>query len=134
MPLRDGAVVEQGGWTFGISTEGDGTQVLRSLRPEGWVDLYAFAPQTLYPADFTVMNHYSSSHPRSRFVGQVVAQRTSPGVRWALVRDELTTVRTDGTVERRRVPANELGRVLSEVFAIVMEQSDLAQLGALGVG
>ncbi|MFE9571478.1 arylamine N-acetyltransferase [Streptomyces sp. NPDC006692] len=134
VPLRDGAVVEQGGWTFGISTEGDGTQVLRSLRPEGWVDLYAFAPQTLYPADFTVMNHYSSSHPRSRFVGQVVAQRTSPGVRWALVRDELTTVRTDGTVERRRVPANELGRVLSEVFAIVMEQSDLVQLGALGVG
>ncbi|MFE3523291.1 arylamine N-acetyltransferase [Streptomyces sp. NPDC059161] len=134
VPLRDGAVVEQSGWTFGISTEGDGTQVLRSLRPEGWVDLYAFAPQTLYPADFTVMNHYSSSHPQSRFVGQVVAQRTSPGVRWGLVRDELTTVRTDGTVERRRVPANELGRVLSEVFAIVMEQSDLVQLGVLGVG
>ncbi|MFJ8309644.1 MULTISPECIES: arylamine N-acetyltransferase [unclassified Streptomyces] len=134
VPLKDGAVVEQGGWTFGVRTEGDGTHVLRSLRPEGWVDLYAFAPQTVYPADFTMMNHYSSSHPQSRFVGQIVAQRTSPGARRALVRDELTTVRTDGTVERRRVPADELGRVLSEVFAIVMEQQDLVQLGALGGG
>ncbi|MGW2817550.1 arylamine N-acetyltransferase family protein [Streptomyces sp. NPDC001415] len=134
VPLRDGAVVEQGGWTFGIGTEGDGTHVLRSLRPEGWLDLYAFAPQTLYPADFTVMNHYSSSHPQSRFVGQVVAQRTAPGVRRALVRDEFTTVRTDGTQERRRVPADELGAVLSEVFDIVMEHEELAQLGALGGG
>ncbi|MFG2718363.1 arylamine N-acetyltransferase [Streptomyces sp. NPDC048416] len=132
VPLRDGAVVEQGGWTFGIRTEGDGTQVLRTLRPGGWADLYAFAPQALHPADFTVMNHYSSSHPQSRFVGQVVAQRTAPGVRRALVRDEFTTARPDGTVDWQRVSADELGRVLSEAFDIVLEQEDLVQLGALG--
>ncbi|WP_223279904.1 arylamine N-acetyltransferase family protein [Streptomyces sp. SDr-06] len=134
VPLRDGAVVEQGGWTFGVVTEEDGTHVLRSRRREGWLDLYAFAPQAINPADFTVMNHYSSSHPRSRFVGQVVAQRTAPGVRRALVRDEFTTIRTDGTEERRRVAADELGTLLSEAFDIVMEREEVAQLGALAQG
>ncbi|WP_328308771.1 arylamine N-acetyltransferase [Streptomyces sp. NBC_00442] len=134
VPLRGGAVVEQGGWTFGIKTENDGIQVLRTGRPGGWTDLYAFAPQPLYPVDFTVMNHYSSSHPRSRFVGQVVVQRAAPGVRRALVRDEFTTSRTDGTMDWRSVSADELGRLLSETFDIVMEQDDLAQLGALAGG
>ncbi|MEU5436753.1 arylamine N-acetyltransferase [Streptomyces sp. NPDC020719] len=134
VPLRDGAVVEQGGWTFGITSEAEGIHVLSSLRPEGWVGLYSFAPQTLYPADFAVMNHYSSSHPLSKFVGQVVAQRRAPGVRRALVRDELTTVRTDGSSEQVTVPAEELGRVLTEVFGIVLEDDEVVRLGELGPG
>ncbi|MGX1880318.1 arylamine N-acetyltransferase family protein [Streptomyces sp. NPDC055287] len=134
VPLRDGAVVEQGGWTFGIHVEDEGAHVLRSLRPEGWVDLYAFAPQTLFPSDFTVMNHYSSSHPLSKFVGQVVAQRTGPRERHALVRDELTTVRTDGSASRRRVPAGDLGQVLGELFGIGLGAADVAQLGVLAGG
>ncbi|MBT2396837.1 arylamine N-acetyltransferase [Streptomyces sp. ISL-100] len=131
VPLRDGAVVEQGGWTFGICVEDEGVHVLRSLRPEGWVDLYAFAPQTLFPSDFTVMNHYSSSHPLSKFVEQVVVQRTGPGERHALVRDELTTVRTDGSTSRRRVATEHLGLVLAELFGIEPGADDVAQLGAL---
>ncbi|MEU9099317.1 arylamine N-acetyltransferase [Streptomyces sp. NPDC048361] len=131
VPLRDGAVVEQGGWAYGIKTEDDGIQVLRTRRPGGWADLYAFTPQPLYPADFTVMNHYSSSHPQSRFVGQVVVQRAAPGVRLALVRDEFTTSRTDGTMDWRSVSPDELGRLLSEAFDIVMEPEDLVRLGAL---
>ncbi|MCX5386112.1 arylamine N-acetyltransferase [Streptomyces sp. NBC_00083] len=134
VPLRDGAVVEQGGWTYGIASDGDGAHVLRTRRPGGWTDLYAFTPGPLYPADFTVMNHYSSSHPQSRFVGQVVVQRAAPGVRRALVRDEFTTSRTDGTMDWRSVSADELGRLLSEAFDIVMEQEDLVQLGALAGG
>ncbi|MGP9018135.1 arylamine N-acetyltransferase family protein [Streptomyces sp. BR1] len=134
VPLRDGAVVEQGGWTFGITAEDDGIHVLSSLRPEGWVGLYAFAPQRLYPADFAVMNHYSSSHPASKFVGQVVAQRRAPDVRRALVRDELTTTRTDGSVEQVTVPAGELGRVLTDVFGIVLTDDEVVRLAELGPG
>ncbi len=131
VPLRDGARVEQGGWTFGVDVEDEGIHVLRSLRPRGWTDLYAFAPQSLYPGDFTVMNHYSSSHPLSRFLGQVVAQRPGAGVRRALVRDTLSTVRTDGTAEERKVTVGELAGLLETDFGIELDDEERAGLERL---
>ncbi|MFI8768115.1 arylamine N-acetyltransferase [Streptomyces sp. NPDC053792] len=136
VPLRDGARVEQGGWTFGIGVEEEGVHVLRSLRPEGWHDLYAFAPQSLYPGDFTVMNHYSSSHPQSRFLGQVVVQQPSAGVRRALLRDSLSTVRTDGSTGERIVGVAELAATLEAEFGIELdaeERAGLERLQAAGV-
>ncbi len=124
VPLRNGGRVEQSGWTFGIKAEGEGIHVLRSLRPQGWTDLYAFAPQTLYPGDFTVMNHYSSSHPQSRFLGQVVAQRPGEEARRALVRETLSVVRPDGTVEERVVGARELIATLRSEFGIELDEEE----------
>ena len=124
VPLRDGVRVEQSGWTFGMVVEDEGIRVLRSLRPQGWTDLYAFSPQTLYPGDFTVMNHYSSSHPQSRFLGQVVAQWPGADERRALVRDTLTTVRTDGVVEERVVPVDELIATLESRFGIELDDGE----------
>ncbi|MFI6645116.1 arylamine N-acetyltransferase [Streptomyces sp. NPDC050504] len=128
VPLRAGVRVEQGAWSFGIEAEDEGILVLRTLRPEGWVDLYAFAPQRLYPGDFTVMNHYSSTHPRSSFVGQVVVQRPGERTRVRLVRDELTVTSPDGARELRRVPEGELVQVLDSVFGIELDAEDRAQL------
>ncbi|WP_328489157.1 arylamine N-acetyltransferase family protein [Streptomyces zaomyceticus] len=124
VPLRDGAHVEQSGWTFGIGVEAEGIHVLRSLRPQGWIDLYAFSPQTLYPGDFTVMNHYSSSHPDSRFLGQVVAQRPGADVRRALVRDRLSTMGKDGVAEERIVKADELIAMLEGDFGIELDDEE----------
>ncbi|MFD2011037.1 arylamine N-acetyltransferase family protein [Streptomyces narbonensis] len=128
VPLRDGARVEQGGWTFGTKVEGEGIHVLRTLRPHGWTDLYAFSPQTLYPADFMVMNHFSSSHPESRFLGQVVAQQPGAEVRRALVRETLTSVRTDGATEERVVTVGELAATLEEDFGIEVDDEERAGL------
>ncbi|MER5205795.1 arylamine N-acetyltransferase [Streptomyces sp. NPDC002825] len=128
VPLRDGARVEQGGWTFGIGVEDEGIHVLRSLRPEGWTDLYAFSPQALYPGDFTVMNHYSSSHPQSRFLGQVVAQRPGADVRKALVRERLSMTRTDGSAEERTVGVAELAATLEAEFGIELDDEERAGL------
>lgn len=128
VPLRAGVRVEQGAWSFGIEAEDEGILVLRTLRPEGWADLYAFAPQRLYPGDFTVMNHYSSTHPRSSFVGQVVAQRPGAQTRVRLVRDELTVTSADGTSELRRVEAGELGQALESVFDIELDSEDRVEL------
>ncbi|MFF8839894.1 arylamine N-acetyltransferase [Streptomyces sp. NPDC015130] len=136
VPLREGASVEQGGWSFGVGAEDEGIHVLRSLRPHGWTDLYAFSPQTLYPGDFTVMNHFSSSHPESRFLGQVVAQRPGAGVRRALVRETLTSMGTDGATEERVVTAAELAATLETVFGIELddeERAGLERLHAAGV-
>ncbi|MFF9195988.1 arylamine N-acetyltransferase [Streptomyces sp. NPDC014779] len=128
VPLADGARVEQDGWVYGIGTEADGVHVLRTLRPEGWTDLYSFAPHPLHPVDFELMNHYSSSHPRSRFVGQVVAHRPGAAVRHALVRDGLMSVRADGTREERRIGAQELPALLTGLFGIELDDEELAAL------
>jgi N-hydroxyarylamine O-acetyltransferase len=128
VPLREGAHVEQDGWAFGVGRDAEGILVLKSLRPEGWKDLYAFAPQTLYPADFTVMNHYSSTHPQSKFVGQVVAQRHRPGERLTFVRDELTIVRVDGSSDQQTVSVREMPELLRSVFGIDVSPEDSAEL------
>ncbi|MFG3348536.1 arylamine N-acetyltransferase [Streptomyces sp. NPDC048018] len=124
VPLADGARVEQDGWVFGVGAEAEGVHVLRSLRPEGWTDLYSFAPHALYPVDFELMNHYSSSHPRSRFLGQVVAHLPGAETRRALVRDRLTSVRVDGTPEERRVGPAELAGTLTELFGIALDEEE----------
>ncbi|MEV5970293.1 arylamine N-acetyltransferase [Streptomyces sp. NPDC051921] len=128
VPLADGTRVEQDGWVFGVGIEAEGVHVLRSLRPEGWTDLYSFAPHTLYPVDFELMNHYSSSHPRSRFLGQVVAHLPGAEVRRALVRDGLTSMRTDRAPEERRVGPDELVGTLAELFGIELDDEEAAGL------
>ncbi|MCX5203759.1 arylamine N-acetyltransferase [Streptomyces sp. NBC_00237] len=131
MPLRAGAQVRQSdGWTFAIAEEeGEGILVLRSLRTEGWVDLYAFAPQTLYPVDFVLMNHYSSTHPRSSFLGKVVAHRIAPDARYGFVADSLRTGRSDGSFDERPVAPEELADLLAEVFRIGLSAEDAAAVG-----
>lgn len=128
VPLADGVRVEQDDWTFGIGVDADGVHALRSLRPEGWTQLYSFAPQPLYPVDFELMNHYSSSHPRSRFVGQVVAQQPGPAVGSSLLRDTLTVVRADGSSEERKVGREELVATLTDVFGIELDDEEAAGL------
>ncbi|MFD0371417.1 arylamine N-acetyltransferase [Streptomyces sp. NPDC127114] len=128
VPLADGARVEQDGWVFGVGVEAEGVHVLRALRPEGWTDLYSFAPHSLFPVDFELMNHYSSSHPRSRFLGQVVAHLPGAAVRRALVRDGLTSVLVDGSREERRVGPAELTATLAEVFGIEVDEEEAAGL------
>lgn len=128
IPLADGARVEQDGWVFCVVAEAEGVHLLRSLRPEGWADLYSFAPHSVYPVDFELMNHYSSSHPRSRFVGQVVALRPGAQVRRALVRTGLTSVRVDGTTEERTVGPAELIGTLDELFGIELDAEEAAGL------
>ncbi|MFF0436383.1 arylamine N-acetyltransferase [Streptomyces sp. NPDC004327] len=128
VPLADGSRAEQDGWTFGIGVDASGVHALRSLRPEGWTQLYTFAPQPLYPVDFELMNHYSSSHPRSRFVGQIVAQQPGPEAGRSLLRDTLTVVRPDGTSEERKVGPEELAATLTEVFGIELDDEEAAGL------
>ncbi|MFE5298022.1 arylamine N-acetyltransferase [Streptomyces sp. NPDC056632] len=128
VPLTDGARVEQDGWVFGVGREAEGVHVLRTLRPEGWTDLYSFAPHALYPVDFELMNHYSSSHPRSRFLGQVVAHLPGAEIRRALVRDRLTSTRVDRGPEERRVGPAELAGTLAEIFGIELDDEEVGGL------
>ncbi|MEU2392538.1 arylamine N-acetyltransferase [Streptomyces sp. NPDC007369] len=123
-----GAEVAQGAWTYAVREEEDGILALSLLRGDTWRDLYAFSPQRYHPVDYVLLNHYSSTHPRSAFIGQVIAQKPGDAVRTALVGRELTRLYPDGSSERRPVSPDELPAVLDREFGLRLPDRDVEEL------
>ncbi|MET9961549.1 arylamine N-acetyltransferase [Streptomyces sp. NPDC006326] len=129
VPLaRPGTEVAQGEWTYTVRAEEDGILALCLLRDGAWRDLYAFSPQRYHPVDYVVLNHYSSSHPRSAFLGKVVVQLPGDGVRRALVGRELTRLYPDGRSERQSVEPAELLALLDREFGLRLSGRDAEEL------
>ena len=92
-------------------------RVLQSKQLVAWSDLYAFEPIPRHPVDQEMGNWYTSTHPASRFVTTLTAQRVLPDG-WIVLRNlSLTTVRGGHAEERVLEPA-ELPRALREVFGL----------------
>ncbi|MGW2873940.1 arylamine N-acetyltransferase family protein [Kitasatospora sp. NPDC001225] len=134
--LRDGEVVRQSGWTYGLRREegptpgAAGPLVLRRLRRDGWFDLYAIGTEPRFPVDFTVTSHFTSTHPRSPFRGKLLVQKPAAGQRLVLRDTELTRLLPDFTEESRRVSAGELPGLLSGEFGLALDAEDTAALVA----
>ncbi|WP_079406335.1 arylamine N-acetyltransferase family protein [Streptomyces sp. 3211] len=129
LPLgRPGTEVRQGEWTYRVREEENGLLVVCLLRGDTWRDLYAFSPQPYHPVDYVVLNHYSSSHPASSFVGRLVVQHPGDGVRRALVGRELTRLHPDGRAEQESVGPDELLAVLDREFGLRLPERDAAEL------
>ncbi|MFF3013936.1 arylamine N-acetyltransferase [Streptomyces sp. NPDC057939] len=129
VPLaRPGHEVHQGQWTFRVREEAGGILVLSALRAGAWRDLYAFSPQRYHPVDYVVLNHYSSSHPSSSFVGRTLVQLPGDTVRQTLVGSELTRLHPDGRTERETVAAEDLIGLLDREFGLRLSDRDAAEL------
>ncbi|MEV5609630.1 arylamine N-acetyltransferase [Streptomyces sp. NPDC052225] len=128
IPLRDGAQVRQGVWEFGLAKEGDDLWVLRSLRPEGWRDLYAFTLEERHPVDYIVLNHYTSTHTRSTFIRRPVVQYAAKDARRLLTGSDLVVEYANGDRTERTVQAGELKEVLDREFGIGLSDEELAEL------
>ncbi|MGW7347922.1 arylamine N-acetyltransferase family protein [Streptomyces sp. NPDC054854] len=129
VPLaRPGHEVRQGQWTFRVREEEGDILVLCALRGGAWRDLYAFSPQHYHPVDYVVLNHYSSSHPRSSFVGRTLVQLPGDAVRQTLVGSELTRLHPDGRTEREAVATEDLIGLLDREFGLRLSDRDAAEL------
>ena len=101
--LDQAEAVRQSEWSsFRIRDDG-GLHVLQTLDGESWFDLYAFTREPQEPVDYVVSNYYTSTHPDSPFVTNLVVERKSLDTCWMLRNLELT-VEKDGetTVETLR--------------------------------
>jgi len=131
LPLEPAATM-QGGWSYRLDHTGADAWLLRSGGADGWTQLYAFTSEPQRPIDYAVFNHYTATHPRSPFVGQLVVLRTEPDVKYSLRGRELTTTRPGGVVETREITAGELTGVLGDRFGIGLEADDAAYLRQAG--
>jgi len=119
--LEDGAAARQHAWEFELR-RADEVYTLRSRRPDGWADLYTFTRERQHAIDFEVANHYTSTHPRSRFVQTLTAQRVTPTERHTL-RGASYERMTAEVIERRVLGSREeLAAVLGEVFGLALPE------------
>jgi N-hydroxyarylamine O-acetyltransferase len=117
IPLTRGAVTPQFGWKYRVIDEGS-QQVLQSLRPEGWFDLYSFTLEEQHPVDYEVSNYFTSTNPNSPFVKTLLVQRPDPDCRQMLVNRRLIEYRPDATSETTVPDDDALLEVLAERFTL----------------
>jgi N-hydroxyarylamine O-acetyltransferase len=117
LPLVAGQVVRQYAWSYRL-THDDGLWVLQYLDGGAWQDAYAFTLEPQFAVDFEMANHYTSTHPASRFVQTLTAQLPTPEARYLLRDRELTVLRGDQVSSRTIPDEEELLRLLSGTFGL----------------
>ncbi|MFZ1375133.1 MAG: arylamine N-acetyltransferase [Geothrix sp.] len=112
----DGAAHAQFLNVYRVGVEG-GLRVLQSFHHGAWEDLYAFEPVPRFPVDFEVANHYTSTHPDSRFLRTLTAQLPGPEVRRILRNRAYAELRGDQVVGHELAP-EEVVPLLRKTFGI----------------
>lgn len=118
IPFVERIETRQGGWTYRLRREGSDSWVLQCLECPTSVDQYAFDLTPHLPVDYEPANFYTSSHPESRFVLAVTAQRVGRDVRYALRNRELITSWAEGSHAETIETNEQLLEVLAERFGI----------------
>ena len=118
-----GAVSHTGGRSWRLAEE-QGQWVLQALHPDGWFDLYGFRLERHHLPDFEVSHHFTATHPRSTFVGRLIAMHSRPHSRRTLVDRDFAIVHADGAEERTELDDAGLLRVLREDFGIRLTPRD----------
>jgi N-hydroxyarylamine O-acetyltransferase len=91
--------------------------VVKMKMGDKWVALYRFDLQEQFLSDFELMNWYTSTHPKSLFVNNLMVARADGNCRHSLLNNTVTARYLDGVTERRAIQsAAELRKTLKEVF------------------
>jgi N-hydroxyarylamine O-acetyltransferase len=115
IPLVADRVHAQGAWSYRLAND-EGLWWLQTQQAGEWQSLYSFTlePQTL--PDLEVANYYVSTHPESRFVQALIAQRSTLDTRYLLRNYDLIVDRGGQSAASRLRDDDELLSVLRESF------------------
>ncbi len=117
VPFGAGEEARHGAWSY-RAVRTAGAWVLQSRVTGDWADLYAFTLEPQEVVDYEVANHYVSTHPSSRFVKTLTAQRMTEERRITL-RDRELLVDDGTTAASSLVPGGDpLLDLLRETFGI----------------
>ncbi|MGK3992193.1 arylamine N-acetyltransferase family protein [Sorangium sp. So ce1024] len=110
--------------------EGSSLWVLESRGAEQPQDLYAFTLEESYPVDYEVANHFTSTHPDSLFVNNLIAAIPTPEGRVTL-RNRTLGVLHRGQFERVELDRAAIVGVLRDRFGLDLPAD--AQLTCPGI-
>jgi N-hydroxyarylamine O-acetyltransferase len=126
VPFGSGAEVRHSAWSYRVVKEADGQWVLQSLRDGSWCDLYAFTLEPQQAVDYELANHYTSTHPKSRFVQTLTVQLPGPERRLILRNREIVEDRGETVTTRRLAGDEEVHRILNESFGLELAPEQVA--------
>ncbi|MGD9720788.1 MAG: arylamine N-acetyltransferase [Pirellulales bacterium] len=104
-------------WDYRLSRAGN-EWWLQARQGDVWRDLYSFTRAEQLQVDFEPANHYTSTHPDSRFTHTLTAQRPLPEARYLLRGRELIVATAEGITTRGLTDDCELLGVLAECFQL----------------
>ena len=109
---------QQGHERFRLQTVGNGFFRLQALVEGAWRNQYEFDLSPRDWIDFVPVNYYTSTHPDSLFVNNLVVLRFTPEGRKILFNEQLKII-ARGLVETQQVSVNDLSAVLEKEFGLV---------------
>jgi N-hydroxyarylamine O-acetyltransferase len=120
LPFGPGGEHDQSGWSFRVVADGE-ELVLQAVDGGHWSDLYAFRVEPVPMVDVETSNWFTSTHPRSPFVGglSVGIQAAEGGRAWLSDWNGLTLVESTPTgAEQTPVRMAEVPALLAERFGL----------------
>jgi N-hydroxyarylamine O-acetyltransferase len=123
-----GAAHQQGGWTYQLTSPGQGSWQVRERLGQRWTVLYRFTEEPQHASDVIVANHFTSTHPSSPFVGQVVVVRKDADAFRRLVDRRLIIARPDGSAEERLLTDTEFADALADDFGLPLSRTEVGDL------
>jgi N-hydroxyarylamine O-acetyltransferase len=130
LPFAAGSPRTQGRWTYELARTGPRSWDLRERQGEDWVTLYGFDEEPQHPADVVMSNHFTSTFPKSPFVGQLVVVRKDADSMRRLVGRRLVHMGPDLSTEERDLSDSEVADALRDVFGVTLASEELAELTA----
>jgi N-hydroxyarylamine O-acetyltransferase len=123
IPLVEGATADQGGASYALRRE-DGAWILSMRDLSSGADLYEFTEDPQTAADIEVANHYTATHPDSRFRRILTIQRGTRGERLLLRGDRLIRFR-DGRSSEEPVDRQQLRQIARDLFGVELPTTPL---------
>ena len=123
IPLREGASAVQCGATYALRREHSLWVLSLNMKP-AVEDLYEFTEDPQTAGDIEVANHYTATHPASRFRQTLTIQRSTRDERIFLRSDSLARFR-DGVMTEHPIDRSQVRPLARELFGIELPATPL---------
>lgn len=117
IPLHRGAESVFGHEHHRLQRVGD-DWLLQQKIEGNWVDIYSFTLEARHPVDVEVHNHYTSTHPRSRFVQHLLVRRATVEGNLFVRDDQVVVVNEQGSTRSTLTSRQELYELLRDQFSL----------------
>lgn len=118
LPWVTGAIANQPPDSFRLDATDNGEMLLSGHSGGEWKPLYSLLPCAVRPQDYVPANHYTSTHPNSRFTQGLIAALATDDGRMTINGRIFRRVGADGETERELTTFDELVQVLAEEFGL----------------